>query len=296
VIPLEEKARQRLKGINQNQHQTRTTITHSSSFASPRVRARSEGNLNLRETTTDYYSFTPNNNNNNSSQQQQAPDVSLTSTLLATGEDDALTVSRHGGLRNTVHENLKDMDFQFSPFLGEMDQRLKRMLNLAVTDQQSSKALQDKIKLNAALPNRTIKMGRQASDPLSGSGTSQSIGGVTSSQNSTSPFLFPDSTTSPFHRLRGSNGNGGSMYEKLRASCNKSVVKAKELMDLFTTGPSTRAGSTGFVTFNSLTAATSACQLTLSHRSFTLQVRCLYGNIYNKYIYKSIVCISIFIF
>lgn len=214
VIPLEEAARERLKG--------NIPTAQSPSFASPRMRARSVGNLNIRETTTEY------------------GDASLTSTLLATGEDDALTVSRHG-LRNTTHENFQDIDFQFSPFLGEMDERLKGMLNLQPA--------------NTALPPRASGLlTRQVSDPLTSSTTP--LGGASSSPNNS---LFPDK-------------RGKSLLDEIKASFKKKVRKAKEVTDLFTNDPVTRAGSTGFVTFNSLTAATSACQLTLSHKSFNLQV------------------------
>lgn len=241
MIPLEEEARARLKG--------NILTSQSPSFASPRVRARSVGDLNIRETTTEY------------------GDASLTSTLLATGEDDALTVSRHGGGNRLthVHENFKDLDFQFSPFLGEMDGRLKSMLNLQPTVQQQHDH-------QTLLPKPNGNMIRQVSDPLtSGNNNSllpQSLGGTTSSINTLrNSELFPNTN----HHQQDKSSSSG-ILDKLQHSFNKMVKKAREVTDLFTTGPVTRAGSTGFVTFNSLTAATSACQLTLSHKSFNLQV------------------------
>jgi len=159
---------------------------------------------------------------------------------------------------------------QHSPFIYEIDDRLKSMLSMKMPERAA------KMNQSNHLSNMP-SMARQTSDPL---GRQSNISNMTASTTTASTTTASSSTlksskssraTATRRTLRLSDPM--SSYDSIWLYLKDSLIQLFELTDLVTSDPITRAGSTGFVTFTTLAAATSACQLTLCHRSFTLQTK-----------------------
>ena len=84
------------------------------------------------------------------------------------------------------------------------------------------------------------------------------------------PGRLRDSTLTVGRLAEGVSRRAGSAVRTVHKAAWRVMVEGANMAVV---SGSTTAGSTGFVTFNSLAAATTACQLTLSHKAYALQTK-----------------------
>ena len=252
AIPREEAARKKLLGggINESRDPAAPSPGDLSRTASMsggganRGRARSEGHVtSLRDTVDSYEGQGGEDSTSLTTRLLRGSQNISNPRLLSSGGGNGGEKDELGASRHQLDSSFLASSATFSPF-GKKTDPVLRLLNGGSNSSTSRR--------------RRYRRPHDDMNPLGGGSNGHNDDDGTTIRSTTSRLNAAADSAAE----RASEA-GQSLWRALRRLMS-------EVSRLLVVAPG-NAGSTGFVTFNSLAAATTACQLALSHKAYSLQ-------------------------